>query len=165
MEEGLDGTHVFYAERLWPSPIVTVLALCLAAVGGVAYGAAYGAGLGWTVAITLALLLVGALAVTSPRVGVDDRVLRAGRARLPLPAVGSIEALDRRAMLALRRQIDPRSYLLLRPWSARAGVVVTLDDPRDPHPRWLLSSRHPDRLVAAVNAAREDLVGPPAATD
>lgn len=165
MEEGRDGSHRFYGERLWPSPVVVVLAVGLAVVGGVAYGAAYGAPLGWLVGVVLGSLLVGALALTSPVLRVDDRVIRAGRARLPLWAVGSAVALDRAQMLTLRREIDPRSYLLLRPWAARAGVVITLDDARDPHPSWLVSTRHPDRMVAAVTAARQALVIPPASQD
>jgi hypothetical protein len=33
-------------------------------------------------------------------------------------------------------------------------VRVDIADPADPAPYWLLATRHPDRLVAALTAAR-----------
>lgn len=46
--------------------------------------------------------------------------------------------------------LDARAFLLLRGWLP--GVVkVTLDDPADPTPYWLISTRHPQRLAAAIN--------------
>ena len=44
---------------------------------------------------------------------------------------------------------DARAYLLLRPYLKRA-VRVEITDPADPTPYWLVSTRHPDRLAAAV---------------
>ncbi len=46
-------------------------------------------------------------------------------------------------------RLDARAWLLLRGWIP--GVVrVRLDDPDDPTPYWLVSSRHPRRLAAAL---------------
>ena len=47
---------------------------------------------------------------------------------------------------------DARAYLLLRPYLSRA-VMVPVDDPADPTPYWLVSTRRPDELVAALDAA------------
>jgi hypothetical protein len=38
---------------------------------------------------------------------------------------------------------------MLRPYLSRA-VRVEIDDPADPAPYWLLSTRHPERLAAAL---------------
>jgi hypothetical protein len=46
-------------------------------------------------------------------------------------------------------------FVALRPWSAPAGVLVRLDDPEDPHPAWLFTSRHPVRLAAAITATMD----------
>ena len=51
------------------------------------------------------------------------------------------------------RQADARAYLLLRPY-LRRSVRVDVVDPADPTPYWLLATRHPDRLAAALSAAR-----------
>jgi hypothetical protein len=151
--EGRDGSKSTYRERLHPPVVVVLLMVAFAGLVGVAYGAAYGPPLGWAAGIALGALGLGLLAATSTRVRVDDCVLRAGRARLPLTAIGDAEPLDASAMRDARRHGDPRDYLVLRAWSSRRGVAVAVADPRDPHPRWLISSRHPEQLAQAIRAA------------
>ncbi len=46
-------------------------------------------------------------------------------------------------------EADARAYLLLRPYLKRA-VRVDVTDPADPAPYWLLSTRQPDELAAAL---------------
>ena len=75
------------------------------------------------------------------------------RARLPLTSVARAQPLDRDEMHEARRHGDPRDYLVLRAWSSRRGVSITLDDAQDPHPRWVVTSRHPARLADAVREA------------
>lgn len=150
--EGRDGEERSYRERLYPPIAVFVLVAGLATMLGVAYGAAYGSALGWASGLLLGALGVAALLATSTPIHVDDRVLRAGRARLPLSCVAQATALDAEAMREARRHGDPRDYVVLRAWSSRRGVSVDLADARDPHPHWLVTSRHPERLAAAVNA-------------
>jgi len=152
--EGEDGRDATYTEALRPPIVAWVIAMSLGALMGIAYGAAYGATLGWIVGgafVGLGLLL---LALTSLRLRVDDRVVRAGRARLPHAAIAQAIPLDSAAMLAARRHGDPRDYLVLRTWSSRTGVAITLADARDPHPRWVVTSRNPEAFAAAINAVR-----------
>jgi hypothetical protein len=109
----------------------------------------------WSVtAVALALMVAAFLSYGSPRVEVAEGHLRAGRARIPLSYVGEVTALDAAAMR--RRagvEADARAYLLLRPYLKR-GVHVEVTDPADPTPYWLVSCRRPERVVAAVAAAR-----------
>ncbi len=95
----------------------------------------------------LVALLVG---YGSARLTVTCGEFRAGRARIGLAHLARSEALDR---VATRRvagpEADARAYLLLRPY-VRGSVRVTLDDPADPTPYWLVSSRRPEALVAAL---------------
>lgn len=152
--EGRDGNHRSYRERLYPPIAVFILVIGLAMLVGVAYGAAYGAAWGWGFGMLLAAIGLSVLVATSTRIHVDDRVVRVGRARLPLASVAGAWPLDRDAMQEARRHGDPRDYLVLRAWSSRRGVSMPLDDPHDPHPRWIVTSRHPERLAEAVNQAR-----------
>ena len=115
--EGRDGNHRRYRERLYPPIAVFVLVIGLASIVGVAYGAAYGAAWGWGFGTLLGVLGVGILLVTSLPIHVDDRVVRAGRARLPLTSIADVQPLDREAMQEARRHGDPRDYLVLRAWS------------------------------------------------
>ena len=100
-----------------------------------------------------ALLLVFAGAV---RVGVADGTLLAGRARLPLQYAGEVRILDRAAMRALMGpQADPAAWTVHRPW-VKEGLAVVVTDPDDDTPYWLISSRRPAALAAALNAARAE---------
>lgn len=157
--EGRDGSIATYRERLYPSPVLVLVVLGLVSLVGVAYGAAYGATLGWTFGLLLAGAALALLAATSTPIRVDDRVVRAGRARLPLAVAAEAVPLDSDAMRDARRHGDPRAYLVLRAWSSPRGVRLDLDDARDPHPYWIITSRHPERLADAINAARADRIG------
>jgi hypothetical protein len=50
---------------------------------------------------------------------------------------------------ALGRQLDPAAYVVHRGWVGPM-VLVVLDDPDDPTPYWLISCRHPQRVLAAL---------------
>jgi hypothetical protein len=49
--------------------------------------------------------------------------------------------------------LDGRAYLCLRGWISPV-VRVELDDPDDPTPYWLVSTRRPAQLVAALAEGR-----------
>lgn len=153
--EGVDGTVVAYRERLhapWP---VWFVAFVLAGSLGVAYGFPLGPTAGLVsfavVMVLAALLLLG----TAPLVVVDDLVLRAGRARLPLRYAGRIAPLTTDQTREVRgRRADPAAYLCTRGWISRS-VLVEVEDDDDPHPYWLISTRHGDRLAPILAAARD----------
>ena len=46
-------------------------------------------------------------------------------------------------------RLDARAYLCLRGWIP-TGVRIALADPQDPTPYWLLSTRRPEALAAAL---------------
>jgi DUF3093 family protein len=107
-------------------------------------------------ATTLALVVLGGgtlLGYGATRVRLRDGVLVAGRAHIPVTALGDVRALDQESMRLLAgREADGRAYLVLRPY-LRRGVRVDVVDPGDPTPYWLLATRHPDRLAGALAGA------------
>jgi hypothetical protein len=77
-------------------------------------------------------------------------VLWAGPAHLPANVISrSAEIPSSAKSAALGRQLDPAAFVLHRPWVGPM-VLVVLDDPDDPTPYWLVSSRHPGRVLAAL---------------
>lgn len=87
------------------------------------------------------------------RVEVRDGELRVRDAHLPLRYVSGVIALDRATLrLVIGREGDPAAFVSVRPWIG-PGVQVWLDDPDDPAPYWVVSSRRPDQLVRALRAA------------
>ena len=88
-------------------------------------------------------------------VSVRDGVLHAGRARIEVALLGPAEPLDAEGTRRVHGvEADARAFLLTRPYLKRS-VRVPVEDPRDPTPYWLISSRRPDRLAAALGRATE----------
>jgi hypothetical protein len=107
------------------------------------------AGAGALTAATVALLA----GYGSATVVVHDGHLTAGRARIPVAVLARPETLGPEATRrALGPEADARAYLLVRPY-LRESVRVAVVDPGDPTPYWLMSTRHPGRLAAALEAA------------
>lgn len=104
-------------------------------------------------AVVSAAIIVLLLAA-SPSVSVVDGELRAGRAHIDVDLLGEAEALvgeDARA--ARGRDLDPRSWTLVR-GGIDGAVRIPVLDANDPVPYWIISSRTPDRLAAALRRAR-----------
>lgn len=142
-----------YEERLLPSWWAWLLAMMLVLMLSVAYGAALGSTIGWLLGLGTAVLVVVLLWVTAPQVRVRDGRLEVDDATLPVASIGSVEAVTRADIARLRGPGgDARLFVALRPWSGPDGVHVVLDDPDDPHPAWLFTSRHPARVAAALAA-------------
>lgn len=103
-------------------------------------------------AVLLALMVAALVSYGSARIAVVDGELHAGRAHIEARFLGTVEALDAEATRRTAgRDADVRAFLLLRPFLDRA-VRVRIDDPADPAPYWLLSTRHPDRLAKALTS-------------
>lgn len=101
-----------------------------------------------------ALACAGVWSYGRVSVGVGDGVVYAGRARIDPAFCADATALDPERTAAVRGpEADARAYLMLRPYIATA-VRIEVADRRDPTPYWLVSSRHPERLAAAIAAAR-----------
>ncbi|TFD94039.1 DUF3093 domain-containing protein [Cryobacterium lactosi] len=142
-----------YREKLWPSPwLFIIIALVIPASLlvflpiSVLAGVLTGAGL----YLGSALLLV----LASPTVVVSDGVLTAGRARIETSLLGEaipFEGAD--ATLERGQKLDARAWLLIRGWIAPV-VRIPLTDPTDPSPYWLVSSRRPQKMAAAINGSR-----------
>ena len=147
------GANVAYSERLgvplrwWVQGTMLVASLWLALVVAVP------GPVPWVVTgLALALLAAALVSYGSARVRVEDGVLHAGRAHIDVSLLGDVRALDAdETRRAAGVEADARAFLLLRPYLKRA-VKVHLSDPTDPTPYWLVSSRHPDRLAAALQA-------------
>ena len=78
--------------------------------------------------------------------------LWAGPAHLPVTVIARTAELPRSAKsAALGRQLDPAAYVLHRAWVGPM-VLLVLDDPDDPTPYWLVSCRHPERVLSALRS-------------
>jgi hypothetical protein len=109
---------------------------------------------GIIVAIVLELGVLVLIAFGSPTIEVKDGVLVAGRARIPLGLVGPVSAYrDDEATEQRGPKLDARAWLLIRGWVSPV-VRIEVEDPDDPTPYWIVSSRTPEALVQAIDGAR-----------
>lgn len=130
----LGGT--LYAGLPWPWPIVII--------GGLAVGCA-------------ALLI----ALGRATVEVDEAALRAGGAVLLLTAISEVVALDERQSAQLRGpRADPAARFYSRPY-LKESVYVAIDPAaqedsahRRRVPYWLVGTRRPAELAAAIDRCR-----------
>ncbi|MBG6238153.1 hypothetical protein IWX78_001108 [Mycetocola sp. CAN_C7] len=138
-----------YRERLWPAPwMLIATALVIPASLLVLAPISFPAG------VVTALVLYGGcvalLVLGAPTIEVRDGMLRAGRASIPLSEIGEPSAFTgEEASLERGQRLDVRAWLLIR-GSIDPVVTVPITDPADPTPYWLLSTRRPRELAAAI---------------
>jgi hypothetical protein len=88
-------------------------------------------------------LLVGAIIVFLMReeISCDGEELRVGRAHIGYEFCGEVSILGRADFLKARtRGADPAAHLALLFWVSE-GVKIEINDPRDPTPYWLISTK------------------------
>lgn len=142
-----------YRERLWAS-VWWFLSTALVIPGGLLIFLPINEIAGIVAAIVLYGIAVGLLLWGSPVIAVTDSEFIAGRAHLPLAVIGEVRGYSGDAATLERGQhLDARAWLLIRGW---IGSVVTIEllDPEDPAPYWLVSTRHPEKVIDAIVAAR-----------
>jgi DUF3093 family protein len=149
-----------YSERLHVPLRWWVQATMLLATLWLAFVVAMPAWAAWTATGLLVALTFGLFAwVGSVRVSVRDGVLHAGTAHIPVDLLGPVEALDPEETRRVHGvDADARAFLLTRPYLKRS-VKVTLADPADRTPYWLVSTRHPRELAEALTQAHNGVLG------
>ena len=143
-----------YRERLWPAPWLFI-STALVIPASLLVFLPINTTAGIVVAIVLYAACVGGLILGGPVIEVADGEFRAGRARLPLSIVGTVEGFSGDAARAERGQrLDARTWLLIRGWISPLVKIQILDE-RDSAPYWVVSTRRPDAVIAAITAAKQ----------
>jgi len=137
-----------YRERLRPSwwmvlatglflPATTLIFLPLSIPLGLGVGAALWGG------------SVGLLWALSPTIATDGHTITAGQAQIERKFVTQLEAFHREEARQERGpSLDARAWLVIRPW-VDPVIKVSISDPEDPTPYWIVSSRDPEAFIAA----------------
>ncbi len=115
----------------------------------------------WGIGSGLAVMVVAGTGFTSGAftLRVDAEGIHVGRAYIEHEYVAGCVALDKDATIVRSGvQADARAHLSLRAY-VPTSVEIVLDDPADPVPYWLVSSRRPEQFVAAVERAAAARLG------
>ena len=144
----------FYRETLWPAPWLFI-STSLVIPARLLVFLPINITAGVVVAIVLYLVCLAGLLLASPVIEVTGSGFRAGRARLPLEIIGSIDAFHGdEAQLERGQRLDARAWLLIRGWVSPVLKLEVLDE-TDPAPYWLVSTRQPDAVIEAIAKARK----------
>ena len=142
-----------YLEKLWPTPWIYIASAMLIP-GSTLVLAPVSMPAGIVTGVVLYLALVGSLAITTPVIEVQGGRLRAGRAEIALDDIGEATPADEeQARVERGTGLDARAFLVIRGW-IKPVVRVPVVDPADPTPYWLISTRRPKELAAAINRSR-----------
>ena len=111
---------------------------------------------GRVIAIVVAAVLVPTAVLLSlagrTRLRVDADGIHAGAQTLPFGELDSVQALDaQQTRLMLGPQADPAARLIVRGYIREAVLVRPLET--EPVPYWLVSTRHPQQVIQAVEQA------------
>ncbi|SON62319.1 hypothetical protein MSIMFI_03844 [Mycobacterium simulans] len=148
---------VRYRERLWVPWWWWPLGFALAALIAVEVNQGVPALPNWVPFATLFSVAAGTLLwlgrieirVTDGPSGVQ---IWAADAHLPIAVIARSAKIARTAKsAALGRQLDPAAFVLHRAWVGPM-ILLVLDDPDDPTPYWLVSCRHPERVLSALRS-------------
>ncbi len=153
MQKTGSGIPNAYRERLGPSLWVLASAALVAPMAALVL-----APIDRTVALVgggvIGFALIAALLARSPIVEVRDGEFRAGRAHIGVEHLGAPVALTGEAARQARGPgLGARAWHLIR-GGIDGLVVVPVTDPDDPTPEWVVSTRTPDRLAAALRRAQ-----------
>jgi hypothetical protein len=144
-----------YTEQLG----VPVMWWVLGMLSAVIFASTLWAGFSVLVAIASYVVFCGACGVTlliwgHTTIEVRDGELRAGSVTLPLALAGEVAALDEAQASALRGpRADPSAFMLIRPY-LKLAVYIEITGEHQQRPYWLLGTRYPAELAAAIERSR-----------
>ncbi|MBX8995360.1 DUF3093 domain-containing protein [Corynebacterium testudinoris] len=154
--------RVLYRERQWVPAYWWVLAALLAALTTAQL--ANNRNIWWLIvpAIVLSAVAVWVLTTWSSTVlTVEEdpdgtRWLTVRSASLPSDVVSRSLAVPATAKRnAMGRQLDPAAFVVSHGW-VHEMVMLVLDDPEDPTPYWLISTRNPEAVLTAFLPEQTD---------
>ncbi|WP_025780740.1 DUF3093 domain-containing protein [Brevibacterium sp. VCM10] len=143
------GTHVVFQEKVRPSIGMWILVVVAALSTALMVMPVWQLG---TVVLPVVSFVLFAWWLNSLTVSiiVTERQLFVGEAHIDRRFVPGAVAFDgEEARRARGVDLDARAFLKIRPW-AKSVVRIDLDDATDPTPYWLVSSRRPHELAAAL---------------
>jgi len=117
------------------------------------------AGFSVLVAVACYVVLCGGCAValllmSRTKIEVSHGELRVGASTLPLALAGEVAALDQARTRALRGpSADPRAFMMVRPYLSTA-VYIEITGEQQERPYWLIGTRRPAELAAAIERSR-----------
>ncbi len=140
----------FTSHDRWPIWLWLFL-LFLAGSLALAVEAALGNNLALAIMLGQVILIAWASISSTLEISVDDGFLYVGRATIERSFIASVTVLNSEEFSRIRaRDANPLCWMAIRFW-VPTGVRIEINDPRDPTPYWLVSTKKAAELAAALN--------------
>ncbi|NCA07154.1 MAG: DUF3093 domain-containing protein [Micrococcales bacterium] len=89
---------------------------------------------------------------TAPKIQITSDWLAVGNARIPLSKLGTVESIPADSQFSAKGQdLNPLSFRKFQV-GVKGLVRISIQDPNDPTPYWLIATRHPEVLVRTLQA-------------
>jgi len=140
-----------FREVIYPSLAPISFAFFLISSIGVIFASAYGSSWGWIITLLLTISTFAGIYRSRLIIEVKDGKLFVAGAKIEKKYIGEVSALNSSEMKRLRgRDANAIAFTEVRFW-VKGGVKVDVNDANDPVPYWLVSSKHTEKLVSAIN--------------
>ena len=103
--------------------------------------------------IGLALGVVAVIAIwtllilRAPIIALSQLELKVGRVAILRNLIGEVEVISKEGIFLERGpKLDPGAYKVFQ-GSVKTAIKISITDPEDPTPYWLISTRRPDKLA------------------
>ncbi len=149
--ENKSGNSPTFREVIYPSLAPISFAFFLISSIGVIFASAYGSSWGWVITLLLTISTFVGIYRSRLIIEVKDGKLFVAGAKIEKKYIGEVSALNSSEMKRLRgRDANAIAFTEVRFW-IKGGVKIEVNDANDPVPYWLVSSKHTEKLVSAIN--------------
>jgi len=111
----------------------------------------FGEILAYLVAAATQITIIALGVVNAPVIAIDGKTLRVGKANINLGLISSAQVIEPTdAFVERGRGLSPLAYVRFQ-FGVKGLVKITLNDPKDPTPYWLVSTRNPQLIAKRIS--------------
>lgn len=108
--------------------------------------------IGIAVGLILVMSIWAALFFLAPVIQVGSSHLTVARAKIPRNLLGNIEEIAKDQIFSERGpRLDPAAHKVFQ-GTVKTAIKITVNDPNDPTPYWIISTRKPAQLAEVLRA-------------
>jgi hypothetical protein len=108
--------------------------------------------IGIAVGLILVMSIWAALFFLAPVIQVGSSHLTVARAKIPRNLLGKIEEIAKDQIFSERGpRLDPAAHKVFQ-GTVKTAIKISLNDPNDPTPYWIISTRKPAQLAEVLRA-------------
>jgi len=108
--------------------------------------------IGIAVGLILVMSIWAALFFLAPVIQVGSSHLSVARAKIPRNLLGNIEEIAKDQIFSERGpKLDPAAHKVFQ-GTVKTAIKITVNDPNDPTPYWIISTRKPAQLAEVLRA-------------